>query len=184
MSNSSRLGGSKGRCTHTSIFALCYILVKHLPTFWFGAEHLLNVKLVGRAECLELFYAFGGLQCLLPFRTIPALSHDRKLFLIIFFFALHFPALLMVAAIVSNNGQFLPGPRYSLDNMPKTGFTCRDKILGGYYADSETQCQMFHVCVKVAGVGVSMKFTGGACSPPKKKKKTVTNSHNLSDPTR
>uniref|UniRef100_A0A182UD72 Chitin-binding type-2 domain-containing protein n=1 Tax=Anopheles melas TaxID=34690 RepID=A0A182UD72_9DIPT len=59
----------------------------------------------------------------------------------------------MVAAIVSNNGQFLPGPRYSLDNMPKTGFTCRDKILGGYYADSETQCQMFHVCVKVAGVG-------------------------------
>ncbi|XP_053657893.1 mucin-5AC [Anopheles marshallii] len=63
-------------------------------------------------------------------------------------------ALLMAAAIVSNNGQFLPGPRYSLDNMPKTSFTCRDKILGGYYADSETQCQMFHVCVKVAGVGV------------------------------
>uniref|UniRef100_A0A182VZ55 Chitin-binding type-2 domain-containing protein n=1 Tax=Anopheles minimus TaxID=112268 RepID=A0A182VZ55_9DIPT len=60
----------------------------------------------------------------------------------------------MAAAIVSNNGQFLPGPRYSLDNMPKTSFTCRDKILGGYYADSETQCQMFHVCVKVAGVGV------------------------------
>ncbi|XP_035780635.1 mucin-5AC-like [Anopheles albimanus] len=63
-------------------------------------------------------------------------------------------ALLVATAIVSNDGQFLPGPRYSLDNMPKTGFTCRDKILGGYYADSETQCQMFHVCVKVAGVGV------------------------------
>lgn len=41
--------------------------------------------------------------------------------------------------------------------MPDTGFTCRDKILGGYYADSETQCQMFHICVKVAGVGVSKK---------------------------
>lgn len=39
--------------------------------------------------------------------------------------------------------------------MPKTSFTCRDKILGGYYADPETQCQMFHVCVKIAGVGVS-----------------------------
>ncbi|KXJ82203.1 hypothetical protein RP20_CCG015090 [Aedes albopictus] len=38
--------------------------------------------------------------------------------------------------------------------MPKTSFTCRDKILGGYYADSETQCQMFHVCVKVSGIGV------------------------------
>lgn len=48
-----------------------------------------------------------------------------------------------------------PYPRYSLHNMPQTSFTCRDKILGGYYADSETQCQMFHVCVKVAGVGVS-----------------------------
>ncbi|XP_055851993.1 putative uncharacterized protein DDB_G0282133 isoform X2 [Episyrphus balteatus] len=38
--------------------------------------------------------------------------------------------------------------------MPQTGFTCHDKILGGYYADPEAQCQMFHVCVKVAGVGV------------------------------
>lgn len=41
--------------------------------------------------------------------------------------------------------------------MPDTGFTCRDKILGGYYADPETQCQMFHICVKVSGVGVSEK---------------------------
>lgn len=69
-------------------------------------------------------------------------------------------------------------PKYSLNNMPRTGFTCRDKILGGYYADPgkkhtpnssksqndficflfsflETNCQMFHICVKVAGVGVS-----------------------------
>ncbi|XP_067618912.1 mucin-2 [Eurosta solidaginis] len=47
-----------------------------------------------------------------------------------------------------------PWPTYSLQNMPQTRFTCHDKILGGYYADAETQCQMFHVCVKVAGVGV------------------------------
>lgn len=26
--------------------------------------------------------------------------------------------------------------------------------MGGYYADPDTECQMFHVCVKVAGVGV------------------------------
>ncbi|XP_059620730.1 uncharacterized protein LOC132264512 [Phlebotomus argentipes] len=38
-----------------------------------------------------------------------------------------------------------PWPTYSLENMPRTSFTCRDKILGGYYADAETQCQMFHV---------------------------------------
>lgn len=48
-----------------------------------------------------------------------------------------------------------PWPTYSLQNMPKTQFTCHDKILGGYYADPETQCQMFHVCVKLPGVGVS-----------------------------
>ncbi|XP_075148141.1 uncharacterized protein LOC142222079 [Haematobia irritans] len=47
-----------------------------------------------------------------------------------------------------------PWPTYSLQNMPQTRFTCHDKILGGYYADPETQCQMFHVCVKVGGVGV------------------------------
>uniref|UniRef100_A0A336MWY5 CSON006133 protein n=1 Tax=Culicoides sonorensis TaxID=179676 RepID=A0A336MWY5_CULSO len=52
------------------------------------------------------------------------------------------------------NGQNTKFPRYSLDNMPKTSFSCSDKILGGYYADPETQCQMFHVCVKVAGVGI------------------------------
>jgi hypothetical protein len=45
-------------------------------------------------------------------------------------------------------------PRYNLHNMPRTSFTCRDKILGGYYADPETNCQMFHVCVKVAGIGI------------------------------
>lgn len=46
-------------------------------------------------------------------------------------------------------------PAYSLQNMPKTDFSCRGKILGGYYADADTQCQMFHICVKIAGVGVS-----------------------------
>ncbi|XP_045475315.1 GATA zinc finger domain-containing protein 14-like isoform X2 [Harmonia axyridis] len=55
------------------------------------------------------------------------------------------------------SAQFLnnrPFPTYSLENMPDTEFSCRDKILGGYYADVDAQCQMFHICVKVAGVGV------------------------------
>ncbi|XP_050316341.1 GATA zinc finger domain-containing protein 14 [Anthonomus grandis grandis] len=47
-----------------------------------------------------------------------------------------------------------PFPTYNLENMPDTQFSCRDKILGGYYADPDAQCQMFHVCVKVAGLGV------------------------------
>lgn len=33
------------------------------------------------------------------------------------------------------------------DNLPDTNFTCAGKVIGGYYADLETSCQMFHVCV-------------------------------------
>lgn len=29
---------------------------------------------------------------------------------------------------------------------PKTGFTCKDKIAGGFYADTEVDCQLFHIC--------------------------------------
>ncbi|XP_045764987.1 flocculation protein FLO11-like [Maniola jurtina] len=32
------------------------------------------------------------------------------------------------------------------DNLPDTNFTCAGKVIGGYYADLETSCQMFHVC--------------------------------------
>ncbi|XP_049303804.1 mucin-5AC [Bactrocera dorsalis] len=65
--------------------------------------------------------------------------------------------LLATAACILGQAQLdyrKPWPTYSLQNMPQTRFTCHDKILGGYYADAETQCQMFHVCVKVSGVGV------------------------------
>lgn len=44
-----------------------------------------------------------------------------------------------------------PAPRYSQQLMPDTSFTCRHKIVGSYYADPETDCQLFHVCVSVAG---------------------------------
>lgn len=48
-------------------------------------------------------------------------------------------------------------PNYSLDEMPDiiTSFSCGDKVVGGYYSDPETDCQMFHVCVKIPGVGVN-----------------------------
>lgn len=59
-----------------------------------------------------------------------------------------------IASQIIKNGN--RHPSYSLQNMPKTDFSCRGKILGGYYADADTQCQMFHICVKVAGVGVSL----------------------------
>lgn len=32
------------------------------------------------------------------------------------------------------------------DNLPETNFSCQGKVIGGYYADVEVGCQMFHVC--------------------------------------
>ncbi|XP_070157859.1 probable serine/threonine-protein kinase DDB_G0276461 isoform X2 [Polyergus mexicanus] len=42
--------------------------------------------------------------------------------------------------------------------MPETSFSCRNKIVGSYYADPETDCQVFHVCVSVAGSIQDYKF--------------------------
>lgn len=33
--------------------------------------------------------------------------------------------------------------------VPQTGFTCQDKVAGGVYADLETDCQLFHICVPI-----------------------------------
>ncbi|KYQ54525.1 hypothetical protein ALC60_06549 [Trachymyrmex zeteki] len=51
-----------------------------------------------------------------------------------------------------------PPPRYSQQYMPETSFSCRNKIIGSYYADPETDCQVFHVCVSVAGSIQDYKF--------------------------
>ena len=40
-------------------------------------------------------------------------------------------------------------PNYHHDQMPDTTFTCAGKVVGGYYADPDADCQMFHVCVQV-----------------------------------
>lgn len=65
-----------------------------------------------------------------------------------------FGIILIIGLINLATSQSRPNSKYSLHNMPQTSFTCRDKILGGYYADAETNCQMFHICVKIAGVGI------------------------------
>ncbi|XP_050429333.1 mucin-2-like [Adelges cooleyi] len=42
---------------------------------------------------------------------------------------------------------FAVQPGYlDFDNLPETNFSCDGKVIGGYYADVETGCQMFHVC--------------------------------------
>ncbi|XP_043247519.1 mucin-5AC-like [Amphibalanus amphitrite] len=39
-----------------------------------------------------------------------------------------------------------PPPNYSYDALPETSFSCEGRVVGGYYADVEAGCQMFHVC--------------------------------------
>jgi len=42
-----------------------------------------------------------------------------------------------------------PGVDYPILSEPAdTSFSCSDKIFGGYYADPEQQCQVFHVCLQ------------------------------------
>ncbi|GFG33695.1 hypothetical protein Cfor_11740, partial [Coptotermes formosanus] len=45
------------------------------------------------------------------------------------------------------------------DNLPDTNFSCEGKVIGGYYADVETGCQMFHVCtIGQKGETTDIKF--------------------------
>ncbi|XP_066954152.1 probable serine/threonine-protein kinase DDB_G0275165 [Macrobrachium rosenbergii] len=60
------------------------------------------------------------------------------------------PRLLLFLLLFLLVGSQQPPPNYPHDMMPDTNFTCSDKATGGYYADPEAGCQMFHVCVKVS----------------------------------
>jgi len=41
----------------------------------------------------------------------------------------------------------VPGEDYPiLADVPETAFSCENGVEGGYYADSEAECQVFHVC--------------------------------------
>lgn len=54
--------------------------------------------------------------------------------------------------IASTDAQkFADGPpQYNYDKLPKTSFSCKGKLPGRYYPDPETDCQMFHVCVRMS----------------------------------
>uniref|UniRef100_A0A8D9F6J1 Chitin-binding type-2 domain-containing protein n=1 Tax=Cacopsylla melanoneura TaxID=428564 RepID=A0A8D9F6J1_9HEMI len=76
-----------------------------------------------------------------PARTLSLFSSNTKMSALLVF-------LILGTASLSVSAQRRP-PNYSQDSMPLTSFTCQDKIIGGYYADPEADCQMFHVCAKV-----------------------------------
>ena len=44
-----------------------------------------------------------------------------------------------------------PGQDYPiLSTVPQTSFDCQGKVFGGFYADPETDCQAYHVCLQEA----------------------------------
>jgi hypothetical protein len=87
----------------------------------------------------------------------PALSVGRNY---ITFFG-YFPVGLLALGVLSWSvnpalGAVRRPPNYNHDHMPETSFTCAGKVVGGYYADPDADCQMFHVCVQVDENDVSL----------------------------
>ncbi|XP_037070391.1 uncharacterized protein LOC119091679 isoform X2 [Pollicipes pollicipes] len=57
-----------------------------------------------------------------------------------------FPLMILPPLLTAQSvGSSLPS-ELNLENLPDTSFSCEGKVVGGYYADIETKCQMFHVC--------------------------------------
>merc|ERR1712128_143415 len=50
----------------------------------------------------------------------------------------------------------VPGEDYPIySEVPETGFGCEGQVDGGYYADPEAECQVFHICANDGAGGLS-----------------------------
>jgi hypothetical protein len=50
----------------------------------------------------------------------------------------------------------VPGEDYPIyAEVPESGFSCEGQIDGGYYADPEAECQVFHICTADGAGGLS-----------------------------
>ena len=47
----------------------------------------------------------------------------------------------------------------TLASIPDTSFSCANRVMGGYYADVETECQVFHICGGSNNVFGSIKYS-------------------------
>ena len=53
----------------------------------------------------------------------------------------------------------VPGEDYPIyAEVPETAFTCDGQVDGGYYADGEAECQVFHICT-ADGAGGLAKYS-------------------------
>ena len=50
----------------------------------------------------------------------------------------------------------VPGQDYPIyAEVPETGFECDGQVDGGYYADPEAECQVFHICTNDGAGGLT-----------------------------
>ena len=47
----------------------------------------------------------------------------------------------------------------TLTNVPDTPFSCLNRVNGGYYADVDTGCQVFHVCGSNSAIFGSVTYS-------------------------
>ena len=47
----------------------------------------------------------------------------------------------------------------TLTNVPDTSFSCLNRVNGGYYADVDTGCQVFHVCGSNSAIFGSVTYS-------------------------
>merc|ERR1712106_642986 len=60
---------------------------------------------------------------------------------------------------LTNNIPGVPGEDYPIySEVPETAFACDGQVDGGYYADSEAECQVFHICT-ADGAGGLAKYS-------------------------
>merc|ERR1712106_695472 len=59
-------------------------------------------------------------------------------------------------AALSSSVPGVPGEDYPIySEVPDTAFSCDGQIDGGYYADEEAQCQVFHICTADGAGGLA-----------------------------
>merc|ERR1712083_892915 len=59
-------------------------------------------------------------------------------------------------AALANNIPGVPGEDYPIfAEVPESGFSCEGQVDGGYYADPEAECQVFHICTADGQGGLS-----------------------------
>merc|ERR1711954_195049 len=62
-------------------------------------------------------------------------------------------------AALASNIPGVPGEDYPIyAEVPESGFGCEGQVDGGYYADPEAECQVFHIC-SADGAGSLSKYS-------------------------